>query len=1100
MSRSRTAYQEARILVEALESRCLLSADGLDSTLHVQQVAAQVTACEGFLTYDQDTWGDQSSIAAQYMRDHYDLTYASTFGVVEIGAPDPGPSGFTAFFDDSSYVIGYLPQSGTPGQLTGDIVDPAATASGSLGGEALALTLNIDFDAVDDMFDGTLGNHKLGDMLYNAPTGDSTAILNGFSVSTILASANLFLGTVIGGDADLYNQTLHNINENFAFGFDLGFLTCPNTTVPTVSPTIQGVAFHDRAANSALDTGDEHLAGFLVVLEDITHGTFDVARTRTTTLADGTVVEGFYQFANRRQGLADGTYQVTEVPVSSSYKQTLGRSGFQVVISGGAIQSVTDLLNNSAVASPDFGNVLAGSIHGIKYQDVDGNPDTTADDLPIFSPRAGSSFTIKLTGTDLYGAAVNRTAFTTPDSPFTLQDDTGMYTFDNLLPGTYTITEDLSTVPQWSHTAGGATITLGSDESYVAYAGQIPAPVTPDPLRTEVVNAGLAFRNFHLTATDPCSGFLTFTQDDWPFADYLTMHYDQAYAITFGALELGVPGAAGFSMVFDSADAIIGYLPASGTPGALTGDIADPAATASGSLGGEILALTLSVDFDAFDDSFDGTLGNYKLGDMTYKAPAADSTAIFNGMSVRQILAAANLFLGTATGPYTAQLLDQTVFNINFNFAPGIGDNGFLVCPVVEIIVDNLDAGFTTTGKWTESAAIDEYAGSSVTTTQIGATAKWRPNLPRAGTYEVWVWWSGKKAGGGSFDRDSQADYTIHFNGGSATKVVDQDLTPGQWVPMGSYAFAAGTAGYVDLIRNSANGVSTCADAVRFVLTAAATGEIIVDNLDAGFSRTGKWTESAAIDEYAGSSITTTQIGAKATWRPNLPQAGMYGVWVWYSAKKAGGGIFDRDSAARYTVHYNGGTATRTVNQDVNSGQWVWLGDFAFAAGTSGFVDLVRTSNNGVSTCADAVKFVPVAAVPAEVIVDNLGAGFTRTGKWSESAAIDEYAGSSITTTQIGATATWRPTLQAATYQVFVWYSGQKAGGGRYDRDSAADYTIHYSGGTATVTVNQDVNTGQWNLLGTFAFDAGTNGFVSLLRDSANGVSTCADAVRFVPV
>lgn len=50
-------------------------------------------------------------------------------------------------------------------------------------------------------------------------------------------------------------------------------------------------------------------------------------------------------------------------------------------------------------------------------------------------------------------------------------------------------------------------------------------------------------------------------------------------------LELGVPGAGGFSMIFDSADAIIAYLPESGNSGPLTADLLDPVRTASGALG-----------------------------------------------------------------------------------------------------------------------------------------------------------------------------------------------------------------------------------------------------------------------------------------------------------------------------------------------------------------------------------------------------------------------------------------------------------------------------------------------------------------------------------
>jgi len=149
-------------------------------------------------------------------------------------------------------------------------------------------------------------------------------------------------------------------------------------------------------------------------------------------------------------------------------------------------------------------------------------------------------------------------------------------------------------------------------------------------------------------------------------------------------------------------------------------------------------------------------------------------------------------------------------------------------------------------------------------------------------------------------------------------------------------------------------------DSLSPQVAVSAPAEIIVDNLGAGFTKTGTWNESAAIDEYAGSSVTATAIGAKATWRPTLTQSGNYDVYAWWSAKKADGTRYDRDSQAGYVIHYSGGTATRTVDQDLNSGQWVRLGTFTFVAGTSGYVDLTRDTANGVSTCADAVKFVKV--------------------------------------------------------------------------------------------------------------------------------------------
>ncbi len=60
-----------------------------------------------------------------------------------------------------------------------------------------------------------------------------------------------------------------------------------------------------------------------------------------------------------------------------------------------------------------------------------------------------------------------------------------------------------------------------------------------------------------------------------------------------------------------------------------------------------------------------------------------------------------------------------------------------------------------------------------------------------------------------------------------------------------------------------------------------------------------------------------------------------------------------------------------------------------------------------------------------------------------------------------------------------------------------AAYTISYQGGSATVTANQQTNGGQWNLLGTFPFNAGGSGYKVVLADSALG-KVAADAIYYV--
>jgi len=457
-----------------------------------------------------------------------------------------------------------------------------------------------------------------------------------------------------------------------------------------------------------------------------------------------------------------------------------------------------------------------------------------------------------------------------------------------------------------------------------------------------------------------------------------------------------------------------------------------------------------------------------------------------------------------STGTHTATVTlitsdpDTPVFTFTIRGSvteqPGAGD---------EIIVDNTDAGFSAVGDWEESSALDEYGGSSFYANDVGARARWTPRVSQAATYDVYVWYSAAAPYGGTYDRDSAAEYVVHHAGGTTTVTLDQDVNSGQWVRLGGFAFSAGTEGYVELTRDSSNGVATSADAVRFV-TGEPSGpvEVVVDDADPDFSTNGEWKPSSALDEYGEDSLHTNEVGASATWEADLPRSGTYEVYAWWSAKAPWGGTYDRDSEAMYVIEHAGGSDAVTVDQDVNSGQWVLLGTYEFRAGTPALTHLIRNRDSGVATSADAIKFVlKDSAFADEVIVDDIDVNFATTGQWDQSDALDEYKGSSLYTNSVGATARWTPEItDAGTYQVYAWWSAEAPWGGTYERDTSAEYTIHHAGGTSTVTVDQTEVSGQWVLLGTYAFDSGTDGYVQLIRDTDNGIATSADAVRFISV
>ncbi|PAP78316.1 xanthan lyase [Rubrivirga marina] len=142
---------------------------------------------------------------------------------------------------------------------------------------------------------------------------------------------------------------------------------------------------------------------------------------------------------------------------------------------------------------------------------------------------------------------------------------------------------------------------------------------------------------------------------------------------------------------------------------------------------------------------------------------------------------------------------------------------------------------------------------------------------------------------------------------------------------------------------------------------------------------------------------------------------------------------------------------------------------------------------------------------PAEVIVDDGGPGYAEAGGWSDGPAgfaLRDAYGEGVNPFRLGGTreapggtrdlrsATWTPDLpQAGAYAVHVSYAGGA------DRSDAARYTVRHAGGTTEILVNQTMGAGTWVYLGTFEFEAGQAGSVTLTAGPDGTVS--ADAVRF---
>ena len=347
----------------------------------------------------------------------------------------------------------------------------------------------------------------------------------------------------------------------------------------------------------------------------------------------------------------------------------------QVVIPGGATRKLlfSATFNNTALqlspgtpvrveAIVTFGNAASSSSSGSNI-DINGNGIIDPDEAKVRSVPIRHGLTVP----------AKQPSNATPTLTDTLADleTTGTVTFSNpqfnLGPtgGTVTVTYDGG--------ASGGTITncahLRSETTTVSCGGHVFPTVYG--INLTACNTQTIGPHTCTPGTEGCGweedDLITHTQVMWGTANgtaatLLSSRFFTVYPN--GVVEIGVPGAAGFSAVFTAPSSIVTYLPASGTLGPLSGDLIDPSSTSSGAFGGEVLALTLNVDFSAYTG---GTSG-IAFGGLTL---CGLSTMSLNGTTVSGFLALANTLLGGGSNGYSITELTPIAAELNNAFTTG---------------------------------------------------------------------------------------------------------------------------------------------------------------------------------------------------------------------------------------------------------------------------------------------------------------------------------------------------------------------------------------------------------------------------------------------
>jgi hypothetical protein len=187
--------------------------------------------------------------------------------------------------------------------------------------------------------------------------------------------------------------------------------------------SISGHKFEDHNGNGVQDPGDQGLAGWHILLNGVDSATTDS--------------NGDYTISN----VAPGTYTIQEV-LQPGWTQTFGNTGYTVTVGGSGVQSGGTSTGN------DFGNFQNISLSGTKFEDLTGNGFSFDDPVLNSANPHYVSVTVNLFKNGLPAGT-------------TATDANGNYSFGDLGPGTYTVSE---VVPSgWTMTAQtGATVVATS--------------------------------------------------------------------------------------------------------------------------------------------------------------------------------------------------------------------------------------------------------------------------------------------------------------------------------------------------------------------------------------------------------------------------------------------------------------------------------------------------------------------------------------------------------------------------------------------------------------------------------------------------------------
>lgn len=398
------------------------------------------------------------------------------------------------------------------------------------------------------------------------------------------------------------------------------------------------------------------------------------------------------------------------------------------------------------------------------------------------------------------------------------------------------------------------------------------------------------------------------------------------------------------------------------------------------------------------------------------------------------------------------------------------------------MVIDDGDAGTSSTGNWPVSGGTEPYGAQSLYSREAGTEYTYASQVN--GDHEVALWWSGWNS------RCTNVPVEIHDGNILLDRVyVDQSKNNGQWNVLGSYDFSGDAS--VTVVSDS-NECSTSADAVRFAatneitftgLTAGETYYFVATVYDSNGNESDKCGEVAYETPPAAPLIIGYHMTASATGQGTISPSGGTSVNEGDSLSYAISAAADHHIADVLIDGVSVGILSSYTFNQIHADheiEAIFEADENTDPVDPGGSDPDDSgSDDGTNSNTDDIA----------IIIDDGEFGTSSDGEWKLSGGTDPYGMQSLFSKKIGDEYTYESKL-TGRYEISLWWSGYKS--------RCSDVPVEIYDGQMlidTISLDQSQDSGQWNSLGAFDF---TDTARVVVASESSDCSTAADAIKFV--